>query len=857
MKDKCRAAVLGAARAKNPTRDLKDQDFKRLEDMILSSRRHLAVTDPKWGSYSNDQRLLLAAQAAKDEVLRLAARHVENAQRQALKMAETEARVLEQQKRLSMSRAEAWADDIQRADDEVTAVTKEYASKLMGALKAAESMQGAGLVRRVGMLTLRLDNPAMTRDIAIEMHAKGNGGTGNKLAKSAADLFLKVQDEMRARFNAAGGDVGKLDYGYMPHIWEPDRIMRAGSDRYAQDMLPLVDRSRFVGDDGRPLGDAEVLQILRSAGDTLGSNGANQIEPGSTVRGRGALANRGSEHRVIHFKDGDAYIAAMRMYGSGGMYDAIMGHIQMMARDIAMLERYGPNPYSTHQTQKAMAQGQKDNAPLVAWSDLDHHWAALAGTGAAKWEYTLPALGRFTGAGSARFWQHARNIEVFSKLGGAVISSVTDIGTIMHSVNFNKLSYFDAIANSTRSLTPFARRGLVEFMNTQGLIADTFINTMNRMTGEQVAATWSANISNQTMKASLMNYWTDGLRRAFSLTMQQGVAKWLSKDWGALDEWTRDVLLASRGITEADWILMQGATKLKTQWGDILTPQAIYASGNPRAAETAKRYLALLNHESTMAVVEPDIAARAFLRRGTAPGSLQGEGLRLISQFQAFPAAMFTRHWRRILDTPRGLEGAPLGFQGEGTFNRLTGIAALLVTMTALGAIAYQAKQMISGKDPVNMNPTDEIGRKFWMQAFMQGGGLGFLGGIMLNAPDERFSRGWEGTVGVLGPVAGSVGSFMDLTQGNLMESAQGKDTHFGAEALRFAKSHAPVMNLWYLRAAIDHAVLHDAQEYLSPGYLSRVRNKQRKDWGGRYWWEPGASFDEMRAPDWQAVAGD
>ena len=31
----------------------------------------------------------------------------------------------------------------------------------------------------------------------------------------------------------------------------------------------------------------------------------------------------------------------------------------------------------------------------------------------------------------------------------------------------------------------------------------------------------------------------------------------------------------------------------------------------------------------------------------------------------------------------------------------------------------------------------------------------------------------------------------------------------------------------------------------------------QRKDWGGRFWWEPGASFDEMRAPDWQAVAGD
>lgn len=95
------------------------------------------------------------------------------------------------------------------------------------------------------------------------------------------------------------------------------------------------------------------------------------------------------------------------------------------------------------------------------------------------------------------------------------------------------------------------------------------------------------------------------------------------------------------------------------------------------------------------------------------------------------------------------------------------------------------------------------------------------------------------------------------MTKGNADELIAGKATHAGAEGFRFARSHLPLVNMWYAKSALDHAGLHAMQETMSPGYLSRIRNKQRKDWGGRYWWEPGASFDEMRAPDWQAVAGD
>jgi hypothetical protein len=96
-----------------------------------------------------------------------------------------------------------------------------------------------------------------------------------------------------------------------------------------------------------------------------------------------------------------------------------------------------------------------------------------------------------------------------------------------------------------------------------------------------------------------------------------------------------------------------------------------------------------------------------------------------------------------------------------------------------------------------------------------------------------------------------------ELTKGNIDEALAGKNTHAGAEATRFVRSHAPLVNLWYAKAALDHAGLHAMQEAMSPGYLARIKNKQRKDWGGDYWWAPGASFDEMRAPDLEAVTGD
>jgi hypothetical protein len=215
-------------------------------------------------------------------------------------------------------------------------------------------------------------------------------------------------------------------------------------------------------------------------------------------------------------------------------------------------------------------------------------------------------------------------------------------------------------------------------------------------------------------------------------------------------------------------------------------------------------------------------------------------------QFKSFPVAMISRHWRRMLDAPKSTDGAPM------LANKLMYGAAMMTSLTALGAVAFQTKQVVQGKDPVDMTTP-----KFWTRAMAQGGGMGIVGDFLLTDPTENPG---DATANAIKNVAGpTVGSAFDigykLGVENIYEKAKGKETHFAAEAIRTTRSHLPYVNLWYAKAALDHAGLHALQENLSPGYLSKMERRARKDWNQEYWWEPGSGAPD-RAPDLTAVGG-
>lgn len=841
MHIKCIEAVRAAAGG----RQISDAKIKAIDDAISGKMRDLARQDPEgWRAKSADQRVTEAAQAAMADIEAAASRKEMLAGMQAIKVAETQSRIADMKKTSAMkvTQSQAVIRDIQNSQNYVHAVHDDAVSGLSDMMAAAESKDGTGALRNLGMRIFNLDNPLMTADVIREVFRGADGHTGNTAAKAGAKAWLDTIEKLRLRFNAAGGDVGKLDYGYLGQAVDSARVQKSTPDDFAAKVLPLLDRRRYLNEDGSIMNNAQVAELLRAAHATLASEGNNKIEPGQ-FKGAGARANRGSESRVLHFKDGDAWMTYMQDFGEGSLYDSMMGHIGAMARNIGLVERYGPNPEQTFRVQADIAE-RADGRGTVKNRSFGNtpqaYWDILSGKTSSPENARVAAVG-----------QNVRNVQTAAKLGGAVITSLTDVGTIAATLHYDRLPYFDMLKNLGKQLDKDHR----EFLQAHGVIAESLTSTMNRWTGDHMTNGLTGKVANSVMKLSFMNAWTDGLRGAFSATMMQGFAKKLGKAWGQLDEWDR-WLMTRKGITEEDWAVISKAEPTERGGSKYLTRDAILATGDG-AEVAATKWMAFVSDEAQFAIINPDMATRAVATGGGLPaGTLRGEAMRSFMQFKSFPTAMITRHWGRLFDTPQGLEGAPAGFGAQtetgASINRIAVMAGLNVSLMMLGAIVLQEKSILAGKDPYDM--TDP---KFWMKAMGQGGGLGYVGDFLTKDPTEQRGNNWEQAGGVvLGPAGGAVAGLVgDLGVTNAWEAAKGKDTHAAGEAIRWANSQLPYASLWQMKGAWEHFFIHNAQEAVNPRYLERMRERALKDWRQDYYWVPGEALPK-RAPDLGKAVG-
>lgn len=816
-------------------RSISKEEADGIEAAIVTQLRNLARAKPQeYAAMPHAERLQAAAQMAEQQMLHEAAL----AQQRAAQSVLIHARLNSQVKAgiaSGNSGARSVAAVLDQTDAYVKGTQREYFSRLIDTIQSVEA-------RFFGLM----EDAASVRLFVREVLDGASGVSGDAGMQKAARAWLDTIESMRQRFNRGGGDIGKLDYGYLPQPHDASRVAAAPKDGWVQSVLPLLDRSKYVDINGKRLDDAQMTTLLRGVYETITTGGTNTMTPGQ-FKGPGARANRGSDHRALHFKDADSYLAYMGEFGKGSVFSAMQGHVGALARDIALVEQWGPNPEhmfrAVNDTAIKADRGQKKFGQLLVTND--QLWSVLSGKSGRVEHQTLADVA-----------QAARNIEVFGKLQAALLSSISDLPTFFITTGFNRLPKVEAFGNFLRSFGAEQK----DFANRAGLISETLIGDMNRWAESNLRDGWTGRLANATMRVSFLSAWTDAIRRAFSVTMMGGLGKLSRTDWGALDAPDR-TRLEAKGVTETDWKVWQLATPEKWRSSDMLTPEAVRAVSDDalrRAhliaqvgdAETAmrlrdsavSRLLGTIVDESEFAAVAPDLHARTIITwGGQERGTIGGELGRSIMLFKGFPIAMMTRHWGRMLEQ-------------EGV-SRLQYAAALIAGLTLFGGLSMQAKDISNGKDPRDMtNP------KFWAAAALQGGGMGVAGDIIYQATGGMRSQTGLSTAAqtasaLAGPVIGSGVEFLDLTLGNLGQALQGKETHTGAEALRFARSHSPFVNLWYARAALDHAVLHDLQELLSPGYLSRMRERAHRDWGQDFWWRPGETLPG-RAPDLEAIGG-
>lgn len=818
-------------------RSITGAETQGIERQINEQLKELSRAKPKeYAAMSQADRLMAAAQMASQNMVAQA----QLKQQRAVLAVVAQAKLMNQyqQARTSgLSGAKAVGEVLDTADIYMKGVAREYFGGLIETIQAVEP-------RFFGLM----EDVKAVRVFAHEVINGADGSSGSPQMQKAARAWLDTIEGMRQRFNRGGANVGRLDYGYLPQPHDAARVRAVSADEWATKTMPLLDRGRYVDLNGRMMGDVQIMDMLREAHATIVTDGMNHQKPGQ-YKGSGAKANARSDHRAIHFKDADAYLAYMGEYGRGSVFTAMQGHVTGMGRDIGLVEAFGPNPELAFRTLNDTAI-KADNGVKRFGSFLvttDQMWDVLSGKSGQVQHQKLADIA-----------QGVRNVEVFGKLQGAVLSSITDLPTYFLTTRFNKLPIFDSMLNLVRSLGGDTK----DFANRAGLVSEGMIADMNRWADSNLKDGWTTKLANATMRVSLLQAWTDTIRRGFSLTMMGGLGKISRNEWGKLDADDRGRMQA-KGVTEQDWQVWRIASPENWRGSQMLTPESIRnitddqlrkahliaqvgdaAQANRLRDQSASRLLGVITDESEYASVAPDLHARTLVTwGGQQRGTMGGELGRSIMLFKGFPISMLTRHWDRMLN------------ENMSAASRTEYVASMAVGLTVFGALAIQLKDLKDGKDPRDMTSP-----KFWLAAVAQGGGTGFIGDLIFQATGAMKSQSGVSTAAstvsaVAGPVAGSAAEFMDLTLGNLGQAAKGNDTDFGAEAVRFARSHTPFINLWYAKAAIDHAGLNDIQEMLSPGYHSRMRERLRNDWGTDFYWKPDEGLPG-RSPDFSNAFG-
>ncbi len=653
----------------------------------------------------------------------------------------------------------------------------------------------------------------------------------SKMAKAAAQEWLKVAEDLRVQFNAEGGEIGQLEDWRMPQHYADSLVLKSTEGEFVNDFLPAIDREKYIHEDGRLYSEAEIIEFLKESRITIATGGANK---GEAARLPGMKARRHAEHRSIHFKDAENYMKIMEKYGGNDTYSSLIGHVSRMSRDLALVREFGPNPdalFDLFKT-KIVTEGAKadpEQARKLARQAVSTEslYNFISGR-------TLPVANEWLSNG----FDTLRNWLAATRLGSAFISSIPDMSTMHLTAAANNMSSMRLFQNQLKTLKP---RNAEErrILQRAGLGMETFIGSVNRWGADSMGPSFSAKAAGLTMRASALNAITEARRRAFGVTMYGSIGSTVKKfkNLSSLPETDRRIL-ESKGVTEEIFQVWKKADLEDWRGNDMLTPDAIYRIPDlspEKKQDAALKLLAHVLEEIDMAVVVPQAKDRAMMTAGLQKGTWKGEITRSFWLFKGFPVSVIARHYGRAMSFQ-----SPVG--------KAAYIGAFVAGSTILGAFSQQIYEIMNGRDPKDMTKG-----KFWTQAVLKGGSLGVYGDFVFQT---NTTYGNTPLAVLSGPVAGYVEDVVGLTQGNIIQAFQGKETNIGPEALRLIKSNIPLQNLWYTRAVTDRLIFQNLQEMIDPGYTRKIERKMKKEYGQEFWWNMGPGSPE-RGPDLGRVTGD
>lgn len=818
MRQECINAVQQAA-----SRRLTQQEIQNIEDRIYRNMRQLARNDPaSWRNLSDAERLRRAGQLAADELT----------QESALKKRRVALTIAARQ------RLDAFLSSYQGKDGKLEALNRTIAFHADGKSNFLSVESRGKATRDYALSQLQeafdavdprffglFEDERGVRDMVYEIRGQD---TGNIKAKKGAKAWKDVTELLRRRFNDAGGDIGHLEDWGVPQHHSMDKVGKVTQDKWVSDIIGKLDRKYYIKDDGQLMNDTELTAFLGEAYKTIATGGLNKLSD-TGMRLSGARANRGNASRQIHFKDAESYLDYQRQYGDRSLWEIMVHHLEGISKDIALVETYGPNPDHVFRSvlddvtaESATANPQRAGRINRLRVSTENLYNFIAGK-------TQPVANPVI----ARWSDNIRNWMVASRLGSALLASFSDLGTMYLSAKVANLPMNKLFMNQLEAMDPTNRTELARARRA-GMAMESLLGSVNRWAMDNMGPSKSRWAATAVMRASGLTAWTDAHKRAYGVTMMGSLGEVIARhtDLRSLDD-ADFRILKSKGVTESDFAIWKLADQ--EDWGKgnntMLTPESIMRIPNDAVKhlgapervkfEAMRRLLAAVTEEVDMAVITPGAREQMLTGGGLQRGTWKGELTRSVFLFKSFPISVVMRHWTRAMGMPSA-------------GGRAAYIATFLASTTILGALSQQLNDMASGRNPREMTGKDA--GKFWLGALLKGGGLGLYGDFLL-ADHTRYGSG--ALASMLGPIAGTVDDVIKLAQGIPLNAVEGKPQQTGGDLVKLGKGLIPGANLWYAKAALDHMIFNQLQEYFSPGYLNKVEQRSRKEFNQTYWWRP------------------
>ena len=631
--------------------------------------------------------------------------------------------------------------------------------------------------------------------------------------RNAANILGKNLDDIEIDPNLKGTDI---NYNKNYKVWK-DYIMQK------------IDAERtFANTD-------DVDQFLQQVYNTLVGNKyliADGVANTYGAKTSKNIAKDSNFKRILHFKTADDWFDYNDKFGVGNLKESFFSGLQTAGRNLGIIDALGTKPKENFEkirfaVQKRMIDdGRGSSAENIARPEsFEKYMKVIDGS-----IYTVADFG------VARYSAIARSLASMAKLGGATISAAADIGIYGSEMRYQGRTFLGGMAEALGSLLKIKNtKQKKDIAQMLGFIVDNTIYDMSarHQVGDNLSKGWS-NTQRTFFKYNLLSWWTNSLKEGSMLGMANYFARQKNIEFKNLNKQLQE-LFTQYNIDSTKWDVIRKIAMEKADDGmefinigmldkisdtdmkKILNVESLTQRQLQIEKEKFKASVSgMLLDRSIYAVIEPDARLKANMTRGFLAGTAEGEAIRFMGQFKAFPFSIVTKVLGREMSYFKGPN-----ITSADRMRGAVGITALMVTSGFMGYLSMTIKDLLKGRSP------REINKKTIMAAFLQGGGLGIYGDVLFRETRSSAEIG----MAAFGPVP--------LTGFDLLAAIKYAMTGEGGKAAKetyktLSKS-IPFLNLFYIKAAFDYMIGFQLMETMNPGVLKRVEKRMKKDYNQEY----------------------